>query len=57
MKKIYMKPALQMEQMDNQNIICASDPKVSINTTEGPIDAGSVESRRNFNTWDDEEEE
>jgi hypothetical protein len=56
MKKIYMKPALQMEQMDDQNIICASDPKVSIDT-EGSVDAGSVESRRKFNTWDDEDEE
>jgi len=57
MKKIYMKPALQMEKMDDQNIICASDPNVSINTTEGSVDAGSVESRRKFNTWDDEDEE
>lgn len=56
MKKTYMKPALQMEQMDDQNIICASDPNVGINTG-GSVDAGSVESRRLDNVWDEDEEE
>ena len=55
MKKIYIKPCTLLTKVGVRHMICASDPKLSIDR-EGSIDAGKVESRRGFSIWDDEEE-
>ena len=38
-------------------MIAASDPQVTVNPEEDPIDPGEVESRRRRDVWEDEEEE
>ena len=57
MKKIYLMPETEVIKVALTAMIAASDPKVTVDTEETPIDADEVESRRHTNVWEDEEEE
>ncbi|MBQ8158029.1 MAG: hypothetical protein IJ081_03300 [Prevotella sp.] len=57
MKKIYMIPSLEVTKIETQRIIAESAPEVALSTTADPVDAASVESRRQNNLWDWDEEE
>jgi hypothetical protein len=54
MKKTYMQPAILLTKVAAQQMICTSNPDVTIKQNES-VDAGSVESRRGGSFWDDEE--
>ena len=56
MKKIYQTPETVTTKIATTMMIAASDPNVKVDSTES-VDADKVESRRNYNIWDDEEEE
>lgn len=56
MKKIYQIPETVIMKIATSMILSASDPNVKVDTTES-VDADKVESRRNRDVWEDEEEE
>ena len=55
MKKIYMKPVLEVQQIAVHKMICVSDPQVFLNTAV-TVDAASVESRSSRDIWADEDD-
>ena len=57
MKKIYQTPETVTIKIATPMLLIGSDPQVGADPNETPVDAGDVESRRNNNMWDDEEED
>lgn len=55
MKKIYMMPNIKVVEAEIEDLLSASEPEAIIDPDATPIDASSVESRRNFSLWEDEE--
>lgn len=57
MKKTYITPTMTVVK-ETWSLLTASQgqPTVTI-SRDGSVDAGSVESRRGFSFWDDDEEE
>lgn len=57
MKKIYMMPNIKVVEAETEEFFAASpgDPVAAVNPDETPIDPNTIESRRDFNLWDDEE--
>ena len=56
MKKTYIKPSILLKNVGVRQMVCASEPQVSINRNES-VAAGSVDSRRGFSIWGDDDEE
>lgn len=61
MKKTYIEPTLLITYVEPQRIICASIQGVSgtgnMNTAVSGEETSEYLSRRNYNVWDEEEEE
>lgn len=55
MKKTYIRPEMLIEQLAIQQMVCASEPNAGIDTTK-EVEAGSVDARRSFSSWGDDEE-
>ena len=53
MKKIYLNPKMDIIKIKTYGMIATSDPQVTADPTETPVDAGSVESR--FFSFDEDE--
>jgi len=54
MKKIYIMPEVQVEEITTTYMIAASDPNAIINPGDA-VDAEGIESRQFDDLWDDEE--
>jgi len=57
MKKIYETPEMKVVNVKLTTMIAASDPDVTVNKDDTPVDPGKVDSRRYNNVWDEEDEE
>jgi hypothetical protein len=55
MKKIYNNPRMDIIKIKTCGVIANSNPSVSMDSTETPIEAGSIESRGFSGFGDDDE--
>ena len=56
MKKNYQIPECKVVKIATISIIASTSPNAAVNLNRS-VDAGSIESRRGFSIWDDDEEE
>ena len=57
MKKTYINPTMAVVKVKTRSLLQeASNPKVSISRNSS-VEAGSIDSRRDFSIWDEDEEE